>query len=79
MAPKRLKLDYREDIDLSDNGVRKNDPYYRSNKIKEMMLHCWDGYEKYAFGHDELNPKTNTPDDPFGGTGLTLIDSVYVM
>ncbi|HUX61869.1 MAG TPA: glycoside hydrolase family 47 protein, partial [Ignavibacteriaceae bacterium] len=25
-------------------------------KIKNEFLHAWDGYKKYAWGHDELKP-----------------------
>lgn len=34
---------------------------------------------KYAIGHDELRPVTNTFKDPFGGWGITLVDSLSTM
>lgn len=26
----------------------------RREKVKDAMLHAWSSYEKYAWGHDEL-------------------------
>jgi mannosyl-oligosaccharide alpha-1,2-mannosidase len=26
----------------------------RRQKVKEAMIHAWSSYEKYAWGHDEL-------------------------
>ncbi|CAO3629146.1 unnamed protein product [Cunninghamella blakesleeana] len=51
----------------------------RQNKIKDAFLHGWGGYKQYAMGHDELKPKTNTTNDPFGGWGATLIDALSTM
>ena len=27
-----------------------------AQRVKDEMLHAWRGYEKYAWGHDELKP-----------------------
>ena len=40
------------------------------------MLHAWRGYERYAWGRDELCPLTQTGKDSFGGLGATLVDSL---
>ncbi|XP_065849774.1 mannosyl-oligosaccharide 1,2-alpha-mannosidase MNS1-like isoform X1 [Euphorbia lathyris] len=48
----------------------------RREKVKEAMLHAWTCYEKYAWGHDELQPQTRNGIDSFGGLGATLIDSL---
>ncbi|WCJ42300.1 Mannosyl-oligosaccharide 1 2-alpha-mannosidase MNS2 [Euphorbia peplus] len=48
----------------------------RRGKVKDAMLHAWSCYEKYAWGHDELQPQTRNGIDSFGGLGATLIDSL---
>jgi mannosyl-oligosaccharide alpha-1,2-mannosidase len=35
----------------------------RAAAVKEAFTHAWDGYSKYAFGHDELHPVSNTYSD----------------
>lgn len=35
--------------------------------------------EKYAFGHDELTPLSNGSNDPFGGWGATMVDSLSTL
>ena len=32
----------------------------RANAVKEAFRTAWDGYYKYAYGHDSLRPVTNT-------------------
>ncbi|XP_050227860.1 mannosyl-oligosaccharide 1,2-alpha-mannosidase MNS1 isoform X1 [Mercurialis annua] len=54
----------------------------RRQKVKEAMIHAWSSYEKYAWGHDELQPQTKIGIDSFGGLGATLVDSLdtlYIM
>ncbi|KAJ6758920.1 ALPHA-12-MANNOSIDASE [Salix koriyanagi] len=48
----------------------------RREKVKEAMLHAWTSYEKYAWGHDELQPQTKDGVNSFGGLGATLVDSL---
>ncbi|CAL1386776.1 unnamed protein product [Linum trigynum] len=55
---------------------------HRREKVKDAMIHAWSSYEKYAWGHDELQPQTKDGVDSFGGLGATLIDSLdtlYIM
>ncbi len=40
------------------------------------MQHAWGNYAKYAFGHDELMPRSLRGKDPFGGLGATILDSL---
>ncbi|OLL24639.1 Mannosyl-oligosaccharide 1,2-alpha-mannosidase IC [Neolecta irregularis DAH-3] len=47
----------------------------RQNVVKDAFLHAWSGYKKYAWGHDEVRPLSNTPNDPFCGWAATLVDS----
>lgn len=49
------------DIPISDTKRKmkeeeEDDPISveRREKVKEAMLHAWTCYEKYAWGHDEL-------------------------
>ncbi|KAJ9162763.1 hypothetical protein P3X46_022512 [Hevea brasiliensis] len=58
--------------------MEEDDPisFERREKVKEAMLHAWTCYEKYAWGHDELQPQTRNGVDSFGGLGATLIDSL---
>ncbi|KAL2493059.1 Mannosyl-oligosaccharide 1 [Abeliophyllum distichum] len=72
----------------SNNANRKpnvsDDPIdiQRREKVKDAMIHAWSSYEKYAWGHDELQPQTKNGVDSFGGLGATLIDSLdtlYIM
>ncbi|KAJ1887272.1 hypothetical protein LPJ66_009206 [Kickxella alabastrina] len=48
----------------------------RRQAVRAAMKHAWDGYSKYAFGHDELQPVSNTSNDKWGGWGVTLVDSL---
>lgn len=54
----------------------------RRQKVKEAMIHAWSSYEKYAWGHDELQPQSKKGIDSFGGLGATLVDALdtlYIM
>jgi ER degradation enhancer, mannosidase alpha-like 2 len=42
-------------------------------RVKDEMLHAWHGYEKYAWGHDELKPVSRAPRDWYGpGSSLLM-------
>ncbi|KAL7276469.1 hypothetical protein RUND412_000531 [Rhizina undulata] len=54
----------------------------RREAVRSAFKHAWAGYKKYAWGHDEVRPVSNTFRDPFGGWGATLVDSLdtlYIM
>ena len=34
-----------------------------AEKVKAEFMHAWNGYKKYAFGHDEFRPLSKTPYD----------------
>jgi hypothetical protein len=40
------------------------------------MKHAWKGYKTYAWGRDELKPLSKSGTDPWGGMGVTLVDSL---
>jgi len=56
----------------------ESDELARSRRyhVKKAMEHAWHGYEKYAFGKDELAPRSKSGNDHWGGIGITLVDSL---
>jgi mannosyl-oligosaccharide alpha-1,2-mannosidase len=56
----------------------ESDEVARSRRfyVKRAMQHAWQSYEQYAFGHDELLPRTLSGQDNWGGMGTTLVDSL---
>lgn len=53
-------------------------PNERQKGVIEAFLHAWKGYQKFAWGHDELKPVSKTFSEWFG-LGLTLIDALDTM
>jgi mannosidase alpha-like ER degradation enhancer 2 len=53
--------------------------------VREEFVHAWDGYKKYAWGHDELKPLSRQPFDWYGsGRSLLMtpvdgLDTMIVM
>ena len=43
---------------------------------RQAMEHAWAGYERHAFGHDEVRPVTNRTNDSWNGWGVTLVDAL---
>lgn len=56
----------------------ESDALARSRRyhVKKAMQHAWGGYEKYAFGMDELQPVSKKGNKRWGGIGITLVDSL---
>jgi mannosidase alpha-like ER degradation enhancer 2 len=52
-------------------------------RVREEFLHAWRGYERYAWGHDELRPLTLKPHDWYGEplymTQVDSLDTLIVM
>jgi len=49
-------------------------------KIKTEFLHAWNGYKKYAWGHDELKPISETYQDWYGTSlMMTPVDAFDTM
>lgn len=48
----------------------------RLKAVQQAFEHSWKGYKKYAWGHDELAPKTRSHRKKFGGWGATLVDAL---
>lgn len=56
---------------------QKVDKKQLANQVKSEFLHAWNGYKKYAWGHDDLQPLSKTPKDWYGQTLLmTPVDSL---
>ncbi|KAL1924216.1 uncharacterized protein VTP21DRAFT_7251 [Calcarisporiella thermophila] len=51
----------------------------RRDAVRNAFRHAYNGYRKYAFGHDELKPVSNKPADPRNGFGATIVDSLDTM
>ncbi|KAM3183167.1 hypothetical protein ACTXT7_010880 [Hymenolepis weldensis] len=69
------------DMDKKDPELAK-----KRQKVKEMTKYAWDNYVKYAWGHNELRPKSKTFHDtdvlgrvPLGATIVDSIDTLYIM
>ncbi len=54
-----------------------------ANRVRSEFLHAWNGYKKYAWGHDALRPLSKTPEDRFGTpfylTALEALDGLNLM
>src|SRR5687768_7630036 len=56
---------------------QKIDKKQLAAEVKSEFLHAWNGYKKYAWGHDDLKPLTKTYKDWYGQTLLmTPVDSL---
>ncbi|GMH34338.1 hypothetical protein BSKO_02172 [Bryopsis sp. KO-2023] len=44
--------------------------------VKRAFLHAWNGYRRYAWGHDGLKPLSQNHSNTFGGLGLTIVDAL---
>ncbi|GAB5362708.1 hypothetical protein AAMO2058_000821200 [Amorphochlora amoebiformis] len=64
--------------DSSPPGVGEAD-VPKMEAVKRAFVHAWGGYERNAFGHDEVRPTTNETNDSWGGFGVTLFDSLDTM
>src|SRR5215831_2143777 len=51
-----------------------------AEKVKSEFMHAWDGYKRYAWGHDDLRPLSKTPHDWYGQSLLmTPVDALDTM
>src|SRR5689334_22902447 len=52
-------------------------------EVKAEFLHAWNGYKKYAWGHDDLQPLSKTYHDWYGQsllmTPVDALDTMYLM
>ncbi|KAI0003618.1 glycoside hydrolase family 47 protein [Xylariaceae sp. FL0662B] len=59
-----------------EDSTTKERRLRRLAAVTESFKHSWDGYKKYAMGHDEIKPISGSYKDPFGGWAATLVDSL---
>ena len=50
----------------------------RQEAVVAAFTHAWDGYKRYAWGHDHLKPISKSGQNWFG-LGLTIVDSLDTM
>src|SRR5690348_14443854 len=62
---------------------RDNGDLREAARVKHEFLHAWDGYVKYAWGHDELMPLSRKPRDWYGEsllmTPVDALDTLIIM
>lgn len=70
--------EYRQGDSPYSYSAGESDELARSRRyhVKKAMQHAWAGYEKFAFGMDELHPISKTGNKRWGGIGTTLVDSL---
>ncbi|OTA53836.1 glycoside hydrolase family 47 protein, partial [Hypoxylon sp. EC38] len=59
-----------------ESSVAREKRLDRLAKVKAEMVRGWNGYMKYARGHDELSPVSKKFRDPFCGWAATLVDAL---
>jgi mannosyl-oligosaccharide alpha-1,2-mannosidase len=56
-----------------------------AGQVRDEFLHAWNGYKRFAWGHDEVLPITGKPSDffvtghSFGLSIIESLDTLYVM
>jgi Glycosyl hydrolase family 47 len=51
-----------------------------ADQVRAQFLHAWNGYRKYAWGHDELRPLSKKPFDWYGTSlMMTPVDALDTM
>ena len=56
-----------------------------ATQIRNEFLHAWNGYKKFAWGHDQVNPIAGTYNEffvdghPIGLSMIEALDTLYVM
>ncbi|PQE14448.1 glycosyl hydrolase family 47 protein [Rutstroemia sp. NJR-2017a BBW] len=73
-VPKSMpKIQYSFKDETTDAKI---DREKRQNQVKAEFLKSWQGYRKFAWGHDELSPVSGKFRDPFCGWAATLVDGL---
>ena len=54
-----------------------------AERVRKEFLHAWNGYKKYAWGHDQLKPLSKSYRDwhsaPLYMTPVDAMDTMYLM
>ncbi len=73
----------RDNIIPYDNTESRNDQIDKeklAQEVKQEFLHAWNGYKKYAWGHDVLNPISKSYRDWYGvSMYMTPVDAFDTM
>src|SRR5258707_11358962 len=68
---------------LTAPNTRAQQKVYREQlaaQVRAEFLHAWNGYKKYAWGHDDLRPLTKTYHDWYAQSLLmTPVDALDTM
>ena len=66
-----------------DSGIAAASDDEMAKQVREEFLHAWDGYKKYAWGHDALKPLSKAPHDwyaaPLLMTPVDALDTMILM
>src|SRR5271156_3863991 len=64
-------------------GVSREADAEMANRVREEFRHSWDGYKKYAWGHDDLKPLSKSYHDWYASSLLMSpvdgLDTMIVM
>ncbi|CAG8626898.1 7808_t:CDS:10 [Acaulospora morrowiae] len=72
----RIQFDFSS---IEETNEEKAIRIKRQESVRNGFIHAWNGYTKYAWGHDELKPVSNESDNSFNGWGATIVDSLDTM
>ncbi|KAF9078695.1 glycoside hydrolase family 47 protein [Rhodocollybia butyracea] len=50
-----------------------------ADKVKQIFVNSYSAYEQYAYGHDDLNPVSESAQDDRNGFGATIFDAMTTM
>jgi hypothetical protein len=68
---------------LQGEGAIAVDSAAMAARVKAEFLHAWNGYKRYAWGHDELKPLSKKPFDWYGQsllmTPVDALDTLVLM
>ncbi|KAG0337991.1 hypothetical protein BG000_004697 [Podila horticola] len=59
-----------------ESPAERDEREKRLRTVRRGFEHAWQGYRKYAWGHDEVQPVSGAVKDNFNGWGATLVDSL---
>ncbi|KAI9280107.1 glycoside hydrolase [Sporodiniella umbellata] len=51
----------------------------RADQVKQAFRHAWEGYSRYAYGHDEIHPLSLQGSDSRNGWGASIFDGLDTM
>ncbi|CAL1528924.1 unnamed protein product [Lymnaea stagnalis] len=83
---KKINIDHQGHPGARGGEPSEPDVKAKRDKVKEMMLHAWKGYEKYGWGSNEHRPISKRPHTgsifgagELGATIVDAVDTLYIM